>query len=703
MNSYPDSAGMPQSVQDKRVLPAAGAANGMQGGRACDGNASVCTKDVWWPEGVFLGVVIALAALLRVDFMRASSFVIDADEAIVGLMAKHIVEGGQIPVFYYGQHYMGSLEAILAAAAFSLFGMSSWSLQLVPLLCSLLLIIVMYFLGREFGGRFVARSAALLTALPPVALVVWSVKARGGFIEILLIGALAMLFAVRWWKAEAADVKLPISLGFTLGIGFWTNTQIIYFMGPIALFSLLFLAGQLGAQRCSWRSAVRVVVGGIAAFILGSAPAWIYNIERGFPSKGMFGFASLAEAFEHTQGLFSASLPILLGAKHFWELEPAYTGSTPVTYLTYGALLVWLLWLRRADIVRLIKGRPNFLEPVELLVLFTVFSCSVFVVSTFGWLVQAPRYLLPLYVAVFILCGYCAMRAAQRSRLFGVAVVGVLVTLNLLSAYAGGRAVPGEPVVYNGERVARDHSSVISTLERLGIRHLRTNYWIGYRLAFETGERITFSLFGAPYQLRIPQYEAFIAPQERNLSPILTVPAEASVVRDVLRSLGTSFSEIAVGGYVLFYSLAEQYPVKLVGLSSATVRAFGSGDRDFSAAVDGDSNTRWGTGAPQAAGQSFTVEFEKARVISGVVYDLGVWLHDYPRGLQISLRTLTGEVKTIFTNSQYDRVQLYLRENRGFSLLWPPVPITSITLTQTRSDPVYDWSIAELYVYEPRP
>jgi hypothetical protein len=230
---------------------------------------------------------------------------------------------------------------------------------------------------------------------------------------------------------------------------------------------------------------------------------------------------------------------------------------------------------------------------------------------------------------------------------------------------------------------------------------VRTNYWIGYRLAFETDERITFSLFGAPYQLRLPQYEAAVARQQRNLAPILTVPAEAAVVRDVLASLGTSFTELPVGGYVLFHSLAERYRAQIVDLSSTTTRARGWGHRDVAAAIDGDPTTRWGTGAHQSPGQSFTIEFSKPRVLAGVMYELGVWLHDYPRGLEISLRTASGAVKSVLTEAQYDRAQIYLRENRGLSLLWPPEAVTSITLTQTKWDPVFDWSIAELYVYEP--
>ena len=40
---------------------------------------------------------------------------IDGDEAVVGLMARHIAFLGELPAFYWGQPYLGSLEAFSAA------------------------------------------------------------------------------------------------------------------------------------------------------------------------------------------------------------------------------------------------------------------------------------------------------------------------------------------------------------------------------------------------------------------------------------------------------------------------------------------------------------------------------------------------------------------------------------------------------------
>src|SRR6187397_2826021 len=57
----------------------------------------------------------------------------DSDQAITGLMAKHLAELRAFPVFYYGQNYLLAVEAWLAAAVFAFTGASVTALRL-PLL-----------------------------------------------------------------------------------------------------------------------------------------------------------------------------------------------------------------------------------------------------------------------------------------------------------------------------------------------------------------------------------------------------------------------------------------------------------------------------------------------------------------------------------------------------------------------------------------
>ena len=119
-------------------------------------------------DRLFIFLTLLLACCYRFDFLIASDFRIDADEGIVGLMAKHILDGAEIPVFYYGQHYMGSLEALLVAGAFKIFGVTSFALKIVPLLFSLLFICLVYLTAHAISGKLAARIAALICAVPSI-------------------------------------------------------------------------------------------------------------------------------------------------------------------------------------------------------------------------------------------------------------------------------------------------------------------------------------------------------------------------------------------------------------------------------------------------------------------------------------------------------------------------------------------------------
>src|SRR5438552_4022658 len=74
--------------------------------------------------------LVLVATLLRLALMSLNWPVTNSDEATMGLMANHIAYSGEQTTFYYGQYYMGSMEAYIAAALFRLFGSSTFTLRL---------------------------------------------------------------------------------------------------------------------------------------------------------------------------------------------------------------------------------------------------------------------------------------------------------------------------------------------------------------------------------------------------------------------------------------------------------------------------------------------------------------------------------------------------------------------------------------------
>jgi 4-amino-4-deoxy-L-arabinose transferase-like glycosyltransferase len=644
-------------------------------------------------EKLILPLILLLAILYRLDYLTASNFVIDADEAIVGLMARHINAGEPVPAFYYGQHYMGSFEAIVAAAFFKLFGANSMALKLVPSFFSVIFVLLLYALTLEFAGIFAARAAALLAALPPAALLEWGCRARGGFIEVLLIGGLSLLCISRFLRSNGSMRAFALA-AFLLGFGWWVNNQIIYFAIPAALAVLSMI---LSRHHNRLRYAGSLLLNGAALFFLGSLPFWFYNLQHSFASFGLFRLATLTEALQHAAGVFSTSLPILLGARRFWSAEDVYPGAIWLTGLFYGGLLLFLLLARREEILPVLRLRFDGKRPLALPVLLVVAAIFVFVSSSFGYLVQAPRYLLPVYVGLFPLIGCALELFSGNRRWLGKLILMLLLGINLVSFYLGGRAIPGEPLVVKGQRVSKDHAELIAWLNAGNYKFVRTNYWIGYRLAFESEERVRFGLFGLPAQVRIPEWEKLVSESAADV-PLVLVPAQTALVTRAFMVRGIGFEKRRLSGYDVLYAIKPSQG-NLVKLAPSEINAQASEQPEAAGhAVDEKLETRWGSGRAQTPGMTFSLELPVAQPIRGLSYNPGQWKHDYPRGLKIELELVDGQRSSLLQPRDYEALRYVEELYPEVSFYFPPAIVRRIIFTQTGSDPVFDWSLAEVAV-----
>lgn len=176
---------------------------------------------------VCLGVAWRLVLLTNYDMVNGGE--IDmylADEGVVGLMGKHILEGRSLPIFFYGQTYLGALEAYLAAGLFALFGVSLLSLRLVTFTCSLLVLWAVYAFAEIVSSKAAARWATALVALSPLYFLQWNLKARGGFVEHVFF---LFLVLILFWRYAFGKERRPgpaLALGFAAGVAFWVNQLI---------------------------------------------------------------------------------------------------------------------------------------------------------------------------------------------------------------------------------------------------------------------------------------------------------------------------------------------------------------------------------------------------------------------------------------------------------------------------------------------
>src|SRR5438270_12436806 len=97
-----------------------------------------------WP---FLFILVG-TAVVRLIILFVSQTHVTSDEAIIGLMGKHILEGRAFPFYFYGISYNASCawEAYLAVVPFAIAGVSVVALIIPTVLLSMTIVAHFYHL-----------------------------------------------------------------------------------------------------------------------------------------------------------------------------------------------------------------------------------------------------------------------------------------------------------------------------------------------------------------------------------------------------------------------------------------------------------------------------------------------------------------------------------------------------------------------------
>src|SRR5229473_3163961 len=248
--------------------------------------------------GVTLWVCLLVAVATRVWLVVHTHGVIDGDEALVGIQAEHILRG-ELPAYFYGQPYLGSLETYCIALLFAIFGPSVWALRAEPILMSLILVWLTWRLASVLAGvaqlppyarRYFVTIAALLAAVPPLYDGIAEMRTWGGLIETLILILLLLLSALqltRRWRAGASKRELALrwaGIGFIVGLGFWIYPLIISAVLAAAAWIVCGVIAEIVTLRrqnaATLRQAITTMLAGllpavaaIPASLLGFAPA----------------------------------------------------------------------------------------------------------------------------------------------------------------------------------------------------------------------------------------------------------------------------------------------------------------------------------------------------------------------------------------------------------------------------------------------
>jgi hypothetical protein len=435
-----------------------------------------------WVIGALLAVAGA-GVVLRVWVYGKLIATPNADEAVVGLMTRHLLHG-ELTTFYWGQAYGGPQEVYLTVPLFWAFGQSWLALRLVPIALNAVACVLVWRVGRRTLGEPRATVAGALLWLWPPFTVVQLVHQNGFYGSNLVYPPLLLLLALR--IAERPNVRRVALFGFVVGLAVWETSQIVPF-----------LVGVIAWLVWKARGALRHLPAAAGAAILGGAPWVVWNLIHGFESLNQ---AKGSMPRESLRLLISPMLPMTIG------LRAPFSGqllipSTAVTYLVY--LLLGAAFAVGA--VRL-RNRPASLLFVTALLFPVLYVLAPYTAGVTG----NPRYLTVIVPVLALLAAMPVRTAAAGGVLLAGATALSFVTLSRANAWFQETPHPTTQVRGLGARdvnmlVPRDLGPLIASLERLRVKHVYTDYWLAYRLDFDSHEQITATenrLIGMTFQGR---------------------------------------------------------------------------------------------------------------------------------------------------------------------------------------------------------
>lgn len=456
-------------------------------------------------RSVVLAATAALVIFRSLVFVAYGHVHFNSDQAIIGLMAKHLSELRALPVYFYGQHYMLAVEAWVATLVFPFTGPTVWALNLVMLAFNLAIaLLLVHLLERQVGLRPLhAFVAALFFLVPPPGTTMELMNANGGNIEPFLYVLLLWLFR-----------RKPLLFGATLAVGVLNREFTLY--GFVALAIIEVANGSL-IRRSSLRPLALATVA-FAAVLRSVAVLDAFGSTAGpgttaadvvrrpgsedVLSRVCWDVSVLPAAFyrlvtSHLAQLFGGRRQPLstLGLRSFdaQGIDGLWLLLAVALVAALGGVLFWS-WRQQR---RPWRGELQF---GSFLLLTGAICAVVRVVARCGELDIMRYTLLALLAPIGVVALFLRVEPSPFRRRAVIAVVAVWAAISV-AAHAR--------LLDEQRRGAYPdfYGQLVEVLTAKGVRYARGNYWIAYHATFLTREQI---LVDSADIVRIKQYRDIV-------------------------------------------------------------------------------------------------------------------------------------------------------------------------------------------------
>ncbi len=553
------------------------------------------------PATLCLILLVLGAVLVRLTLLSASWPVTTSDEAVIDLMARHIAYQGEHPIFYYGQGYMGTIQAYLGAGLMLLFGSSVFTVRLGTLLLFALFLVGMYFLvKRVYTQRFALFTVGLLS-IGTEAVIQTPLLAIGGYAETLLFSVLIFLFVLYLasfsssekfvYKKNKQRLIVYGLLGFLYGVSFWSDQLII---PAIAVSTLLLL--------CWCRREVLGLAGVvlIIGLLLGALPLILYNVHAP-PGRDTWHDLLLTTTrygeenrpvslWQQFVQAILVGLPTMTGAAPLCSLQEPYYAVRVISDLfpcpypwlhiliqggwSLGMLALWVLavacsvtFLRQRRAVHSVgiesQGLEILKQYMRLMLLSSALLWFLLYAASFSaakypssgsrylecLLVTTPALLWPLWAVAGRFLVMWKREDRWKALGSGVVLLYILATA-LCGTFTTFRQIP---IAQSQEA---QYTVLVNELQKRGITRFYTDYWTCNILIFRSNEHLLCGSMKEHLGLGVNRYPAYILAVQATRHPAYVFPLsspQAHAMAHGVRKIDSHYVRTVLGQYIIYY------------------------------------------------------------------------------------------------------------------------------------------------------
>jgi hypothetical protein len=412
----------------------------------------------------------AICVVSRLPQLQSPNLLADGDESVLGLMAKHVAQAKEFPIFFYGQHYAFSpVETLVTALSFLIGGVGAMPLKLAGLSLWTLGVVFMFLaLARVLSASRSFWVTVVLVLNPAWA--VWSLRMGGGYLT--AFAASAVLVWLLLGDRERETIWRWLGAG---GL-----TAVIYLAQPLWLPGVLPIVAVvlLSRRRPSWELAYASVAAATALLVKFGTPT------PDLPWNGpVIGNPALVASLPDV----ARQIYVALTGSHYlyWKIDPPGPSTIALAVIWCAVLAVLVL----AQLHRLIARQYCLASHVLFVSIATTLVAEWVLLGA-----RDARYLLPLTGLLVPLAGIEAFDLADRRlvprRMLALITVSAVV-LGSLSAieFRSFNFLWTNPPQHLSE--AKRLQQVFTYLYARDVRHVFSkNGMLDTQLTFYSNERV---------------------------------------------------------------------------------------------------------------------------------------------------------------------------------------------------------------------